>query len=290
MDTFLLRPPRPTLPRGDQVISWAMEPSGSRPRRLLRNDCKGSHRFPHAAAGPWELFPFCRREEATQTCFWTGYGPARTKWRASIQSYGTLGMSRHTKQRGDLENKWKGILYLDNKINITKIVPWKIIPCYITDNYGTTGSVIKRRPTNKWQFRGGAAPRLLPSPRRGRAKGPALPCSGSSKRILQLQPRRKVLQETPSRGRRRMSSGDEVQRGTCHERHKGMLNIFPPSPWLFCSLSELDMSAPYLATAEEPQNQPRGRPLGKRWGRRRAAAQKKSRTSENKLNLIQGLK
>lgn len=60
-----------------------------------------------------------------------------------------------------------------------------------------------------------------------------------------------------------MSSGDEVQRGTCQEQHKGMVNIFPPSPRLFCSLSELDMSAPYLATANEPQNQPCGRLLGR---------------------------
>lgn len=61
-----------------------------------------------------------------------------------------------------------------------------------------------------------------------------------------------------------MSSGDEVQRGTCHERHKGMVNIFRPSRWLFRSPSELDMSAPYLATASKRQNQPCGRPLGKR--------------------------
>lgn len=69
-----------------------------------------------------------------------------------------------------------------------------------------------------------------------------------------------------------MSSGDEVQRGTCHEQHKGMVNIFSPSPRLFCSLSELDMSAPYLATANELQNQPCGRLLGKQWGRLRAVA------------------
>lgn len=73
------------------------------------------------------------------------------------------------------------------------------MPCYITYNYGTTGTVIKRQSTNKLQFRGEAAPRLLPFLRQGhaggspavparasRAKGLALPCSGSSKRILQL--------------------------------------------------------------------------------------------------------
>lgn len=81
-----------------------------------------------------------------------------------------------------------------------------------------------------------------------------------------------------------MSNGDEVQRGTCHEQHKGMVNISPPSPQLFCSLSELEMSAPDLATAKEVQNQPRGRLLGKRWGRQRAAVQKKSRTSKPKFH------
>ena len=30
-----------------------------------------------------------------------------------------------------------------------------------------------------------------------------------------------------------MSSGDEVQRGICQEQHKGMVNIFPQTPWAF---------------------------------------------------------
>lgn len=177
------------------------------------------------------------------------------------------------------------------------------MPCYITYNYGTTGMVIKRQSTNKLQFRGGAAPWLLPFPCQGRAggsptaparashaKGPALPCSSSSKRILQLQPRWKVLQETPSGGRRHMSSGDEVQRGTCHEQHKGMVNIFPPSPRLFCSLSELDMSAPYLATETKCKTSPAAACSGSDGADGEPWRRKKSRTFKNKLHLIQRLK
>lgn len=68
-----------------------------------------------------------------------------------------------------------------------KIVSWKIMPCYITYNYGTTGTVIKRQSTNKLQFRGGAAPWLLRSRARAvpaapppRRPTPAVPRAGLS--------------------------------------------------------------------------------------------------------------
>lgn len=80
----------------------------------------------------------------------------------------------------------------------------------------------------------GPCRRLLAAPTHASlAKGLALPILGSSKQILQLQPRWKASQEARSEGRRRMSSGDEVQRGTCHEQHKGMVNIFPQTPRAF---------------------------------------------------------